>query len=443
MSSTTDIVFSTIHKYGMQSVYPVSNPGGPNYELTKENFAEYFADAQPSVPTHAVELDDGTRLQFIITHTVTRVGGVTEVYHMFGYTDPIDDLAMLADNMKMYFSRAITVRSVQVRDVTGIRNISSVKEDIILTSAWSNECRGMRPGDIFRRLSSDEVFSSHMFGNDTAFVNLVGAFRGEQVKAAYIANESPARYIGSMSDAFFGAVAGEPAGFEGFSKDELFSFSGDRLSEMRFEHHWFFNQLCRDLDFNNGGFVTFGELGQIFELGGVKINLTEIEDRTAKGGWDDSVEAYIANRIINAVNANMTDYGYMKIALQGFLGEKVELRLYEIDMLDGNSFEDYILEFDIKRQPFTAIVANDIKALKKTLPQSSAEFKVSVDIAGIASVDITLDGNERRHFERPMHLIGKTSGQVSPNPGAFDQYVHFFKDSFEVLMSKHMYVEKG
>lgn len=437
MSSTTSIAFSTVNRYAPQAAYPVGRPLDICVDKTTvDNWAERFCRRKDTTHDRIFDASQENRLQFVITHTVSKTATSTVVYHMFGYADHDGNPELMSDDMRLFFSRAITIRSTQVRDITGIRTISNVVEDVLLSQGWMEGARVQRPGDIFQNLSAEAAFSA-FFTPGTKCVNLSGAFKKNQVKMMHTSNESPARYIKSVSDALHGAIKDCIADPIEMKDDYLFSAAQDRTSEPMLMHHWFFSELVRETDYDLAGHVTLGDFKRIFEPENVSIALKESADRTDFTPWTGSVESYLANLLINAVNASMTDYGYMSVRLDGIIGKgNVHITQHAVGMLDRNTFDDLIPEFDIKRPPFADVVKKDLKTFVWNNDSPTIQFSVVVDIAGVASVNLKVGDESPQIFERPMYMVGMLSGQWAVTESTIDNNRAYFKDSISVLTSR-------
>lgn len=437
MSSTTSIAFSTVNRYAPQAAYPVARPLDMCVDKTTvENWAERFIRRKDTDHDRIFDAAQENRLQFVITHTVSQTAHSTVVHHMFGYADHDANPELMSDDMQLFFSRAITIRSTQVRDVTGIRTISNVVEDVLLTQGWMENARVQRPGDIFQNLSADSTFSAFLTPGMKC-VNLVGAFQKNQVKMMHTSNESPTRYIKTISHALHSAISeciGDPIEMK---DDYLFSAAQDRTGEPVLTHHWFFHQLALDTDYHFTGYITLGDFKRIYEPENVSIILKESTDRTDLTPWTGSVESYLANLLISSVNASMTDYGYMSVRLDGIIGKgNVHITQHAVDMLDRNTFDDLIPELDIKRPPFADVVKKDLKAFVWNNDSPAIQFSVVVDIAGVASVNMKVGDESPQIFERPMYMVGMVSGQWLVTESTIDNNRAYFKDSISVLISR-------
>jgi len=437
MSSTTTIAFSTIHRYSPQAAYPVGSPLNMAVDkTTAENWAERFSYRKDTALDRIFDASQENRLQFVITHTVSQTASSTVVHHMFGYADHDGNPELMSDDMQLFFSRAITIRSTQVRDITGIRTISNVVEDVLLTQGWMEGARVQRPGDIFQNLSAESSFNA-FFTPGTVCVNLSGAFQKNQVKMMHTSNESPARYIKTVSDALHGAIKDCIADPIEMKDDYLFSAAQDRTSEPMLMHHWFFSELVRETGYDLAGYVTLGDFKRIFEPENVSIRLEESADRTTLTPWTGSVESYLANLLINSVNASMTDYGYMTVRLDGIIGKgNVHITQHAVGMLDRNTFDDLIPEFDIKRPAFADVVKKDLKTFVWNSDSPPIQFSVVVDIAGVASVHLKVGDESLQRFERPMYMVGMLSGQWTVTESTIDNNRAYFKDTIIVLTSR-------
>lgn len=444
MSSTTSITFSTVNRHGVQAAYVVGKPVHLKIEdTTRENWTERFGARSDTSYDRQIDMGPEEILQFVITQTVSQPGDSTIVHHMFGYTDPVDNLELMSDRMKLHFSRAITIRSVQVRDITGIRTISKVIEDALLTQAWLDGCRTHRPGDIFTYMGSEAAFNAFLTPGMQS-INMTGSFRPNQVKMLRTSNESPVRYIKTISDALHGALSEDDGDLMGLQEDQLYSSCVDRVSEPALMHHWFFNQLGRDTNFEQDGFVTFGDLKNVFELETISTNFTDTTPRQGLTPWTCSTESWLANLLIASVNAGMTDYGYMAVRLDGIIGKSlVHLSQFAAGMLDRNSFEDLIPEFDIKRPSFVDVVKRDLKTFMWNADLPPIQFSVHVDVAGVAKVDIKVGDEKHQCFERPMYMIGMLSGQASADDRTIEQTRSYFSDAIKMLTLKATTIEKG
>lgn len=436
MSSTTSIAFSTVNRYSPQAAYPVGNPLNlhPDH-TTVENWAERFCCRKDTSYDRFFDASQENRLQFVITHTVSQSAHSTIVYHMFGYADHEGDPHLMSDDMQLHFSRAITLRSTQVRDITGVRTISNVVEDVLLTQGWMKEARVLRPGDIFANMGAEAAFSQ-FFTPGVKCVNLSGAFNKNQVKMMHTSNESPARYIKTISDALHASIKDSITDPFEMKEDYLYSAAQDRTSEPALMHHWFFSELVRSTTFEFDGFITLGDFKRVFESDSVSIMLKESVDRTDLTPWTGSVESYLANLLINSVNASMTDYGYMSVRVDGVIGKVTTAALNGTGMLDKNTFEDLIPDFDIKRPPFVSIVKNDLKIFMWNPDVAEIQFSVKVDIAGVATVDIKVGDEATQVFERPMYMAGMLSGQVATNEAFIESNRGYFRDVLGVLTSR-------
>ncbi|MNQ09556.1 hypothetical protein D3C85_223730 [compost metagenome] len=436
MSSTTSIAFTTVNRYAPQAAYPVGNPVSvlPD-EITAANLAEHFCHRKDTLHDRVFDASQENRLQFVITHMVSQSANSTLVYHLFGYSDHDGNPELLSDDMKLYFSRAVTIRSTLIRDITGCRTISNVVEDALLTQGWLDGARVLRPSDIFQNLGSEAAFNAFITPGMKC-INLSGAFNKSQVKMMHTSNESPARYIKTISDALHGAIKDCIADPIEMKDDYLFSAAMDRTCEPTLMHHWFLSELARSTKFEFDGFVTLGDFKQVFEPETVSAMITESVDRTDLTPWTGSVESYLANLLINTVNASMTDYGYMSVRVDGVIGKVTTAALNGSSMLDKNAFDDLIPEFDIKRPPFVSIVKNDLKAFVWNSADAEIQFNVKVDIAGVATVTIIVGDEAPQIFERPMYMVGMLSGQWAADETLIERTRAYFKDAISVLTSR-------
>jgi len=437
MSSTTSIAFSTVNRYSPQAAYPVGSPLNLKVDMTTiENWAERFSCRRDTAHDRIFDATHANRLQFVITHTVSQAANQTVVYHMFGYADQIGHGELMSDDMQLFFSRAITIRSTQVRDIAGVRTISKVVEDVLLTQGWMESSRLQRPGDIFINLAAEAAFSA-FFTPGMTCINMAGAFQKNQVKMMHTGNESPARYIETISDALHGSIRDCISDPIEMSPDYLYSAAQDRAAEPVHTHHWFFHQLALETSFDQDGFITLGEFKRMFEPEAISTMIDASADRTDLTPWTGSVESYLANLLINSVNASMTDYGYMTVRIDGIIGKgSVFASQHAVGMLDRNSFEDLIPEFDIKRPAFVDIVKNDLKLFMWNADLPQIQFSVTVDIAGVAQVNLKVGDEAQQLFERPMYMAGMLSGQWAADESLIERTRTYFKDAISVLTSR-------
>jgi hypothetical protein len=333
---------------------------------------------------------------------------------VYGYTDPLIN-GCLTDTTRLYFNRVIAYTTSKCISRDGEIDVSNIRyDDHVLVRPTGAMPFSTRPQDLVRRIGSEHVFSSHLSGIDHGVTrNMTSSI--QRLRLAAVVDEDAVKYMAKVKDA---ARSIAPDDFYNESDVETYVHLEDRLMGNVIDIEPFFEHLRRGTNYIDAGYILFSELKASFD--NIELSLNQVTTPTiVASGWDNSIEAWLANTIINRVSGEMGRCGIQKASTKGDPNDMV---VWDTEVFATLSPDVYPDDED-SPAPFSGM-----GQLPKPYDNADIEVDVSIDLSTAAIVTISLDGQPPKRFIRAMYASARCTGLVVEGFEAMDRMCADLRD---------------
>lgn len=369
-----------------------------------------FISLKPTTHKGEVGIDggwDAERATFVIECMTVPSIVTTKVIRIYGYTSPLEN-GQITDDTRLFFNRYIRYASSPQRSPTGLVNCVMMQNDLhILIQPNANTNYTLRPNDILRRKIAELAFADYAQGTSIhTLTNLTSSFVDSRPRTADVGSEDPATYMTSIKKAETENRTGE-----GDELETTLSFISCSVEPTSIGRLPFFNKLCMDTNYGMVNSITWGELKVTFDLDPVHIDLTA-QTVVEAGGWDNSVESWMANLIINRVSAAMGRCGLEKASTQGDPNDALAW--------DTTQFvpESVVCKQGIEEDGEVEFTGMGV--LPYPYSESDIRVDISIDISSWANVTVSIDGMAPRTFTKPMYASAVSSALITEEERILD-----------------------
>lgn len=367
------------------------------------------------------------RLRFVM-EVISNVGYGSWVKQMItGYTDHPGVLvhsstATFDPNMRVFFNNSIELRTVVEDTPNGRAERTMVSDSSHLLAVPKNQLSSvtgvqtMRPQDIYGTMATQLMDDQRgeVFDHRTTFL--------EGVKKSRRSNAIGADYIARMLQCAHGAVNNQ----SNYTSDasQIYQNAGHLATERYVHQDHFIGRLARETDYNNCGFVTFGQLARMFpELDHVsKVTVRgqtqRISGPTAERGASEfftgtTAEATIATSLAHSVPAIMMDLMIAKlvfIATNEVIGTDYMVEIRQCDGfakgVDMTPFAQQLI-MRLKTEILADITSNN---------QITFRLQMAVNVVGDTFITISYAGGYDTEFVVPSFCDALSSPMITNNP---------------------------
>lgn len=378
------------------------------------------------------------RFRFIIeTLEESGIGGFKTRKILQGYTGyaGVSNNLAVDPQMGLHFNNVMTLRDTLIETPYGQNLRSAVSEtNQILTGAYNPSFDSfnansflLRPEDVFGTMSKNEL--------GDGILDTRAMFSESPVKKSKRKNGSAAHYVASVMSSYrdnvahhgadeFVGMGGPMDNARGMVKEDL--MSADPFFTM-------LNQITSN--FVNGGFVTYGELLDVFpELDHVS---TFILDRTVNRNQPGYVESHQVGQSEHWNGADMATM-WATILTQSVPSIMMDIMLSKVSFTAhnqtvGNEIEVWVewadgITKNIDLGPYVNIFIGRLKSeiLKGLSNNHSIIFslKVFADVLGETRMTITIEGDHPVEFVAPSFSDGLYAPVMTTENGRIDRIAH-------------------
>lgn len=431
MIPTTQVIFTRIKSTGNQKRYPASP--SPNlgfikavYNLAPPKYSDdYYDPNQDVVHVYNVReiaaeqikasdkagvpaaIDGGwavERFTFsaIVSERNTRTARTINL--IIGYTEPTQTIT---DDTKLYVTRVIRLGTMLYASPEGQTSVGRImNDDLVIGSGRSHapvdsgidsvtrdpssKRPTMRPEDFF----TDQI---HYTAPETVppqspsenWLDMRVYWKPSCVLSAVI-NEDIPSYLERILLAY-------RAGRE---SHDVFSDARHTCRNIGFTNYSFFSDLMRSTEFCETGCFTLGEMKSI-QSDAVDVTVSN-ETLTANfTGTDDSLESFVASRIVGMVNGHLIHGGFKRIDVSGGPGG---INIAILESLD------ICLE---QKREFRDELTKRLELFSMLEGVTNVTYSLTLDIMGFADITLSINDNPKHSFTIPMFAYGALSAMLT------------------------------
>ncbi|MNZ75552.1 hypothetical protein D3C78_940320 [compost metagenome] len=441
MIPVSTIKFARVSGLGNQKRYPAAptmNLGFVNavYSLAPPTYEEdYFAAPAEVLHVHNandiaaaqikasekvgvdVEIDGGwAEGRFTFVAVIPERDQHTTKTHLLviGYTEPTQ---AITDETKLFVSRVIRVNKGLWATPEGHQLIGRVgNDDLVIgsvrpfipvdskatsvTRAPGQKRATMRPEDFFSEQEyvqvKEELKESKIHHSDNWLDMRVGW--APNVCLSTGLNENITAYLERILLAFRAATT-EDAINHGNGKD-IFRDARSMIRNTSLMHYPLFSDLARDTMFYESGSFSLSEFKTV-RSGAVDVEVTEETLVAEYGGADDSLESFLASRIVGMVNGNLLHGAFKKIAIaSGSSGTGITILETLTDDLQP-------------KQEFTTALTKQLELFSMLDGVTDVTFTLTLDVTAFADITVSVNGGPGRSFTYPAFACGLLSAMMT------------------------------
>lgn len=363
------------------------------------------------------------RMMFAMTVTVRSSSRQEIIYEITGYTGDMGATKTLRgvamdEKMQLFFNSITKIGRNYANTPRGNGWVTDVQRSNQVIVQQTNPdftlARGrpgtltMRPEDIFSRNTTNPTFRSRLEAAGAS--DMRGGFTSSPMKFSNRQNTSSTRWMQRSLTALNGAnnddMMNDPYGIER-SPESVFKEARGRVREDAVSSDPVLEEISRDSNIMNDGFITYGELMQMnpdFDWDGVPVYFQEKTMRRSLRGeyrsWDGSDnETVAASMLVSSLPIYLINYQLAAVDFTATncntMGDMVVVATNASQIIEGPSIRDILPAFKSRLET---------EILKDILPWPDCPLDLHVDtsIASETYVRISLDNQPHEEFVFPV-----------------------------------------